>query len=690
MKQMTNYRLKMQKILFVLMALILAGFHVASAQAATAGGAVTAEIVWAEPDGYNFPIYHSSFDGDGWTARQALTEGGGQMNTMPVIDAGTDGVIWAVWSSASGKSSHLYYCVFDERGWSRPKQIQSPLLSNTSPSILVDGENLPWVVWAGFDGQDDDIFFSRWNGSDWETPARVNRNDGEPDILPVLWVSADGSIRVKWSSYQEAEYLDYGAFWSGTGWSQEGELGGKDYRSLMEQVAQVSPNLPEFVKNPTLASMHVKMDDKKWAFRIQETMEATRGESGSPLQLSTSPDQVGQNVIIGFGDSITVGEPYVSFSGEGRRIGGYEPFLEALGKGTGWPIQVLNYGVGGESTRVGVSRISSVLARHRSKYVLILEGTNDFLYFGISLPSTIYNLRAMINWSRFYNAIPVIATLTPDTKSPEKNIAAYYPEIVNLASQEKIPLADQYAAMSPSWYALNYDGIHPNMDGYKVMASTWFKALPELSAVTLDATDVAESSVVFNGRVKPRGYPVRCFFEFGYDTNFGGKTTVVEVRPGNAEIPVSIGKDDLSENSTYYFRLVASNNYLTVKGNVLALKTLESPSKGCFIATAAFGSPLEGHVVTLRKFRDRFLVENAIGKKLVRWYYHHSPALARQIANSDALKSVVRSALYPVAWVCGLAVSAGLWSAASIVGIFLFVPLLLVAAFLRARKTKGR
>ncbi|MFZ3045037.1 MAG: hypothetical protein WA151_03915, partial [Desulfatirhabdiaceae bacterium] len=63
-------------------------------------------------------------------------------------------------------------------------------------------------------------------------------------------------------------------------------------------------------------------------------------------------------VWIGFGDSITQGYPYITDPGYGRRVGGYEPDLEALIPVFGGYPMVMNFGLASENTAHGINRLS--------------------------------------------------------------------------------------------------------------------------------------------------------------------------------------------------------------------------------------------------------------------------------------------------------------------------------------------
>ena len=76
----------------------------------------------------------------------------------------------------------------------------------------------------------------------------------------------------------------------------------------------------------------------------------------------------------------------------------------------------------------------------------------------------------------------------------------------------------------------------------------------------------------------------------------------------------------------------------------------EGQGAGCFIATAAFGSPLAQEVRLLRKFRDHYLLSSDAGQFLVQTYYALSPPLAAFISQKPWLAKGVQVALWPVVW----------------------------------------
>lgn len=68
----------------------------------------------------------------------------------------------------------------------------------------------------------------------------------------------------------------------------------------------------------------------------------------------------------------------------------------------------------------------------------------------------------------------------------------------------------------------------------------------------------------------------------------------------------------------------------------------------CFIATAAYGTPLAMEINVLRKFRDEKLNTNLVGKHLVTLYYTLSPPLAKIISRNERMKALVRFNLNPI------------------------------------------
>jgi len=85
----------------------------------------------------------------------------------------------------------------------------------------------------------------------------------------------------------------------------------------------------------------------------------------------------------------------------------------------------------------------------------------------------------------------------------------------------------------------------------------------------------------------------------------------------------------------------------------------------CFIATAAYGSPMAGQIDVLRDVRDVYLLNNAAGTAFVDVYYRLSPSVADVIARVPLLAALVRVVLAPVVLAGRLALASP-WVAAAL------------------------
>jgi hypothetical protein len=110
-------------------------------------------------------------------------------------------------------------------------------------------------------------------------------------------------------------------------------------------------------------------------------------------------------------------------------------------------------------------------------------------------------------------------------------------------------------------------------------------------------------------------------------------------------------------------------------------------TKMCFIATAAYGTPMAEEVQILREFRDRYLLTNRLGRAFVDFYYTVSPPIAEFITEHPSLKPIVRVGLVPAVAISTVAVNTTLAEKMAMVGLLALVS---VALAIWPTRRRGR
>ena len=106
----------------------------------------------------------------------------------------------------------------------------------------------------------------------------------------------------------------------------------------------------------------------------------------------------------------------------------------------------------------------------------------------------------------------------------------------------------------------------------------------------------------------------------------------------------------------------------------------------CFIATAAYDSPVHPHVGILRDFRDIYLLPSKLGRTLVNLYYKYSPSVAELITKNKALRVMVRINLLPF-----VALSYSMLHFGPVITTVMFLLIFLIPIFLiRFQRRKAR
>jgi len=120
-------------------------------------------------------------------------------------------------------------------------------------------------------------------------------------------------------------------------------------------------------------------------------------------------------------------------------------------------------------------------------------------------------------------------------------------------------------------------------------------AVPSVQAPTVEtrtATNVTATSATLNATVNPNGLGTSAHFEWGTSTTYGNKTPVQSIPAGTSDVPALANLTGLSPNTTYHFRVVATNSAGTTTGSGASFKTAGGRAAG----QIAFASDRDGNV----------------------------------------------------------------------------------------------
>ncbi len=170
-------------------------------------------------------------------------------------------------------------------------------------------------------------------------------------------------------------------------------------------------------------------------------------------------------VLLAFGDSLTFG------TGANEA----ESYPAQLARLTGR--RVLREGMPGEVSAAGLERLPALLDEHRPRLLLLCHGGNDFLR-RLPKDKAAENVRAMIRLARD-RGIDVLLIGTPEmgfTLTPPDFYAA-------IAKQFGIPYEGDVLTKIFRDSSLKADQVHPNAQGYRLMAERVAELLRKSGAI---------------------------------------------------------------------------------------------------------------------------------------------------------------------------------------------------------------
>lgn len=151
----------------------------------------------------------------------------------------------------------------------------------------------------------------------------------------------------------------------------------------------------------------------------------------------------------------------------------------------------LGRGISGQTTSEMLVRFRKDVLAHRPKYVVILAGTNDIAENNgeIALDNVFGNIVSMCELAKLHKVKPVICSVLPASEYPWrksiKNVAQSIESLNSMlkkyAKENHFIYVDYHSTLKNEEggfrEGLASDGVHPVIDGYKIMEEILLKTL---------------------------------------------------------------------------------------------------------------------------------------------------------------------------------------------------------------------
>lgn len=178
-----------------------------------------------------------------------------------------------------------------------------------------------------------------------------------------------------------------------------------------------------------------------------------------------------KKTIVFFGDSLTAGYGLSTAQA-------FPAIVQEVLNENGFDYEVVNAGLSGETTAGGLSRIDWILQKEVDIFILEL-GANDALR-GLPLDQTMINLQSIIDKvkAKYPNVKIVIAGMMAPPNLGNDYTSEFRNIFRNVAAQNNAALIPFLLSGVAGDATLNLpDGIHPNIEGHKIVANNVIQVL---------------------------------------------------------------------------------------------------------------------------------------------------------------------------------------------------------------------